>query len=231
MSSKVVLDDDVATATVASNQTSASGCCCSPCGAIKGAVAAVLGTVQILVGVANVGLGAGRTRTRPGDFAGLGAAYWIGAVFVTTGVLSVLSGQCPSCCFNSLTVTANVSCAVLSAVAVVLYALDLAALSADLFCGDGWYDNGCREAASYAVRLTRAMDITLLVLALLVLCASVLAAIAAAVAAAPPAQRDEEVEEFHPGVKVFLLDLDRDHPALKLPQRPPGRIQMYNLAS
>ncbi|XP_061675311.1 membrane-spanning 4-domains, subfamily A, member 17A.17 isoform X2 [Syngnathoides biaculeatus] len=214
----------VAVAAAAPNQRSASCCCCWPCRAVKGA--AIAGTVQILVGVANAGLGAGRTRTRPGDFASLGAAYWIGAAFVTAGVLSVFSGLCPSCCFKSLTMTANILCAVLSVVAVVLYALDLGGLSVDLFCADGggWRDNGCRDAASYAVRLTRATDVTLLVLAVLVLCVSVLAAIAVAGAA----QRDEEVEEFHPGKKVLLLDLhlglDQDRCASN------QRIQINNLS-
>lgn len=39
-----------------------------------------LQTVQILVGLFNIGLGPGRTSTRPGDFSSLGAAYWLGAV-------------------------------------------------------------------------------------------------------------------------------------------------------
>ncbi|XP_061675312.1 membrane-spanning 4-domains, subfamily A, member 17A.17 isoform X3 [Syngnathoides biaculeatus] len=127
---------------------------------------------------------------------------------------------------KSLTMTANILCAVLSVVAVVLYALDLGGLSVDLFCADGggWRDNGCRDAASYAVRLTRATDVTLLVLAVLVLCVSVLAAIAVAGAA----QRDEEVEEFHPGKKVLLLDLhlglDQDRCASN------QRIQINNLS-
>lgn len=37
-------------------------------------------TIQIMVGLFNIGLGSGRTSTYPGDVSSLGAAYWIGAV-------------------------------------------------------------------------------------------------------------------------------------------------------
>lgn len=37
-------------------------------------------TVQMMVGLVNIGLGSGRTSTRPGDVSSLGAAYWLGAV-------------------------------------------------------------------------------------------------------------------------------------------------------
>lgn len=39
-----------------------------------------LQTIQIMVGVFNIGLGPGRTSTSPGDLTSLGAAYWLGAV-------------------------------------------------------------------------------------------------------------------------------------------------------
>ncbi|KAM9807373.1 uncharacterized protein LOC133160653 isoform X2 [Syngnathus typhle] len=201
MSVTAMGDKNVAVVTVASNQTSALGSiqscgCCRPCRVLKGEAKAVLGTIQILVGVINMGLGVGRTRIRPGDLASLGAAYWIGAVFVTAGVLSLLSGQCPSCCFASLTVTVNVLCAVLSVVAVVLYALDLAPLSVGLFCGSGsWHDGGCEEVALYAIRLTRGLDITLLILAVLVLCVSISMSVLA-VAAEPPTPQKRALKQY-----------------------------------
>lgn len=37
-------------------------------------------TIQIMVGLFNIGLGPGRTSTHPGDLTGLGAAYWLAAV-------------------------------------------------------------------------------------------------------------------------------------------------------
>ncbi|XP_057691008.1 uncharacterized protein LOC130915191 [Corythoichthys intestinalis] len=207
-------DRSVVTVTSASKQMSAwdlpRNCCSRP---IRSRVLGILGTVQILVGVTNLGLGAGRTRTRPGDFASLGAAYWIGATFITAGVLSVLSGQCPSCCFASLTVTINVLCAIMSVVAVVLYALDLAALSVSFFCGVGdWYrDDGCREVASYAVKLTRGMDVTLLVLAVLVLCVSISASVLAVAPSRVPKQLEDDEEEFlQAGMKV----LNQERPSL-----------------
>ncbi|XP_019737110.1 uncharacterized protein LOC109522765, partial [Hippocampus comes] len=229
MSLTVVGDKRVAMVTVASNQMSALGliqsCCCSPCRVIKSEAKVVLGTIQILVGVVNMGLGAGRTRTRPGDLASVGAAYWIGTVFITAGVLSLLSGQCPSCCFASLTVTANVLCAVLSVVAVVLYALDLAGLSVDLFCGSSsLYGGGCEDVALYAIRLTRGMDIMLLVLAVLVLCVSISMSVLAVAAEPPQQQWESDLEFLHSGVKTLLLDLDQNSSALSGPHNKAGGI-------
>lgn len=43
-------------------------------------LASVLQTMQMMVGLFNVGLGSGRTSTRLGDVGSLGAAYWLGAV-------------------------------------------------------------------------------------------------------------------------------------------------------
>lgn len=40
----------------------------------------LLQTIQIMVGLFNIGLGPGRTSTNPGDLTSLGAAYWLGAV-------------------------------------------------------------------------------------------------------------------------------------------------------
>lgn len=37
-------------------------------------------TIQIMVGLFNIGLGSGRTSTYPEDVSSLGAAYWLGAV-------------------------------------------------------------------------------------------------------------------------------------------------------
>lgn len=41
-------------------------------------------SIQIMVGLFNVGVGTGRTSIRPGDVADLRAAYWLGAVVIVT---------------------------------------------------------------------------------------------------------------------------------------------------
>lgn len=51
-----------------------------------------LQTVQIMVGLCNIGLGPGRTSINPGDLTSLGAAYWLGAV--------VNYYNCLACFFN-----------------------------------------------------------------------------------------------------------------------------------
>nr|XP_057941146.1 membrane-spanning 4-domains subfamily A member 3-like [Doryrhamphus excisus] len=189
-------------------------CCpisCSPCRvAVRGGATAVLGTIQILVGVFNIGLGPGRTWQHPFFLASLGAAYWLGAVFVSAGILSILAGQCPSCCLVGLTVFMNIASAILSIVAIVLYAVDMGKLSLYLFCGvRPYFDNSaCQDVAYFAMRLIRGMDVTLVVLAALQLCVSISMSVLAikALVLGCRKKRDEDVEEFQPGVKAFILD-------------------------
>lgn len=48
-------------------------------------------TIQILIGLFNIGLGPGRTNMQPDNLPYLGAAYWLGAVvksFLSFNVLS-----------------------------------------------------------------------------------------------------------------------------------------------
>uniref|UniRef100_A0A3P9KWI3 Uncharacterized protein n=1 Tax=Oryzias latipes TaxID=8090 RepID=A0A3P9KWI3_ORYLA len=111
--------------------------------------------VQIMMGVINIGVGLGRTSTRPGDFASLGAAYWLGSVFTVTGIFSLLAGWCPSCCLMGFAVSMNIICAIFAIAGIVLYALDLGDASLLWMCerrmvqADLHQDN-CREVALFA---------------------------------------------------------------------------------
>ncbi|XP_028281998.1 high affinity immunoglobulin epsilon receptor subunit beta-like [Parambassis ranga] len=154
---------------------------------------AVVGAVQIMVGLFNVGLGPGRTSTHPGDLSSLGAAYWLGAVFIVTGVLSVLAGRFPSPCLTGFTVFMNIVGAIFAITAIVLYAIDLSAASLLWMCNNSSDDN-CRKVALFAQRLLTYMDVTLIGLAVIQLCVSVLSAVQGIKALIGGMEEEEEEE-------------------------------------
>ncbi|XP_072249497.1 uncharacterized protein [Leuresthes tenuis] len=154
--------------------------CCSPSSGsvhrrqVLTCVTAALGTVQIMVGLLNIGLGPGRTSTHPGDFTSLGAAYWLGTVFIVTGIMSILAGQFPSSCLMGFSVFMNIACAILAITGIVLYVIDLGDASLLWICDRGLYnaavyDDSCRNVARFAQSLLTSMDNTLIVLAVLLL--------------------------------------------------------------
>ncbi|XP_014824576.1 PREDICTED: uncharacterized protein LOC106904669 [Poecilia mexicana] len=139
--------------------------------------AAAAGTVQIMVGVLNIGLGPGRTSTRLGDFTSLGAAYWLGAVFVVTGIMTVLAGRFPSSCLVGFTVFLNIVGAIFSITGIVLYAIDLNNSSLLWVCDRSGsdpdrYDDSCRNMAAFDQNLLTSLDKALILLAVLLLVVS-----------------------------------------------------------
>ncbi|XP_017164726.1 high affinity immunoglobulin epsilon receptor subunit beta-like isoform X3 [Poecilia reticulata] len=138
----------------------------------------LLQTVQIMVGVLNVGLGPGRTSTRLGDFTSLGAAYWLGAVFVVTGIMTVLAGRFPSSCLVGFTVFLNIVGAIFSITGIVLYAIDLTSSSLLWVCDRSGsdpdrYDDSCRNVAAFDQNLLTSLDRALILLAVLLLVLSI----------------------------------------------------------
>ncbi|KAM4736504.1 high affinity immunoglobulin epsilon receptor subunit beta-like [Anableps anableps] len=154
------------------------GCCsCLKKLKVQTCLAAAIGTIQIMVGVLNIGLGPGRTSIRLGDFASLGAAYWLGAVFIVTGVMTILAGRFPSSCLVGFTVFMNIVGAIFSITGIVLYAIDLNNSSllwiCDRFSSDpDRYDDSCRNVATYDQNLLTSLDRTLILLAVLLLVVS-----------------------------------------------------------
>uniref|UniRef100_A0A096LXW1 Uncharacterized protein n=1 Tax=Poecilia formosa TaxID=48698 RepID=A0A096LXW1_POEFO len=137
-----------------------------------------LQTVQIMVGVLNIGLGPGRTSTRLGDFTSLGAAYWLGAVFVVTGIMTVLAGRFPSSCLVGFTVFLNIVGAIFSITGIVFYAIDLNNSSLLWVCDRSGsdpdrYDDSCRNMAAFDQNLLTSLDKALILLAVLLLVVSI----------------------------------------------------------
>ncbi|XP_076592274.1 uncharacterized protein LOC143324001 isoform X2 [Chaetodon auriga] len=150
-------------------------CCSVYEGLLQTNVVSALGTIQIMVGLFNIGLGPGRISFHPEDFAHLGVAYWLGGVFIAVGLVSILAGRFPSLCLVGFTVFMNIIGAIFSVIGIVMYAIDLADGSVMNICD--WsrmkgrsYDDNCRYVAHDYQRLLTGMDITMIVLAALLLC-------------------------------------------------------------
>ncbi|XP_070822334.1 uncharacterized protein [Chaetodon trifascialis] len=153
-------------------------CCSVYKGLLQTDVVLALGTIQIMVGLFNIGLGPGRVSFHPEDFDHLGVAYWLGGVFIAVGLVSVLAGRFPSLCSVGFTVFMNIVGAIFSIVGIVMYGIDLADGSVLNRCDrnrlDGRiHDDNCKYVAYFYQRLLTAMDITMIVLAALLLCVCV----------------------------------------------------------
>ncbi|XP_039972758.1 uncharacterized protein LOC120783687 isoform X2 [Xiphias gladius] len=153
-------------------------CCSQYKGLMQTNATAALGTIQIMVGLFNIGLGPGRTSTHPGDLTHLGAAYWLGAVYIAAGIVSVFAGQCPSLCLVGFAVFVNIVGAIFAITGIVLYAIDLGDASVIWMCDQKRQhadNNGdkCRYVALFAQSLLTGMDVTLIILAVLQLCACI----------------------------------------------------------
>ncbi|KAI3361317.1 hypothetical protein L3Q82_013502, partial [Scortum barcoo] len=147
-------------------------------GRMKTSFTAALGTAQIMTGLFNIGLGPGRTSTSPGDLTSLGAAYWLGAVFIVTGIMSILAGRFPSPCLVGFTVFMNIVGAIFAITAIALYGIDVKDASVLWMCDrsrnyTGYRGDSCRNVALVAQSLLTSMDITLIALAVLQFCVNI----------------------------------------------------------
>ncbi|XP_034554233.1 uncharacterized protein LOC117823226 [Notolabrus celidotus] len=140
---------------------------------LKSCCSTALGTLQIMVGLFNIGLGPGRTSIVSGDLASLGAAYWLGGVFIVTGILSILAGQFPSRVLVGFTVFMNIAAAIFAITGIVLYAIDLRDASLLWLCdrsrssADRHHGDNCRAVALRAQTLLKSMDTMMIALAML----------------------------------------------------------------
>ncbi|XP_026229004.1 uncharacterized protein LOC113170907 isoform X2 [Anabas testudineus] len=133
-------------------------------------VTAALGTIQIMLGLFNIGLGPGRTSTHPMDLTDLRAAYWLGAVYILTGITTLFSGRFPSACLVGANAFVNIVGAIFAAIGIGLYAVDLTDASVVWMCNEDVDTDNCRNVAFFAQRLLTGMDITLIVVAVLQMC-------------------------------------------------------------
>ncbi|XP_014824584.1 PREDICTED: transmembrane protein 176B-like [Poecilia mexicana] len=103
----------------------------------------VLGAMQIMIGLLNLGLG-GTLRASPDTDWQLNDSefpYWLGALFITFGVMCVLSEKFPSLCLVILNVILNLAGVGFAIAAIVLYSIYISRLRMS------WWN--CSNSRSY----------------------------------------------------------------------------------
>ncbi|XP_059196275.1 uncharacterized protein LOC131977036 isoform X2 [Centropristis striata] len=138
-------------------------------GLMQSNTVSALGTIQIMVGLFNIGLGPGRTTLHPGDFAHLGAAYWLGGVCILTGIVSLLADRCSGSFLVGTAVLMNIIGSIFSIIGIYMYAMDIDDITHVGFCDNSSarsYDD-CEFVELFFKRMLKGMDTTMIVLTVL----------------------------------------------------------------
>ncbi|XP_063343492.1 B-lymphocyte antigen CD20-like [Pelmatolapia mariae] len=152
----------------------------------------VLGTLQIMIGLLSVGLGA----ILVSRFVGLwtmhetGYPFWMGGLFIVFGIVSILSDKYPSPCLVIVNVILNLTGVAFAIAAIVLYTISVFNIYLWNICGepDYWYDRRttpspspeqmtlqerCLEGKALIMMLYRSIIAVLIVLSVLELCVTI----------------------------------------------------------
>ncbi|KAM6910424.1 transmembrane protein 176B-like [Xenentodon cancila] len=157
----------------------------------------VLGTLHIMVGLLNIGLGVILICSRFGswyqmDFTGF--PFWLGALFILFGITCILSEKYPSPCLVIINVILNLSGVAFAITAIVLYSINMANIYIWYDCerGNQYYwprttmspsaedeylVEKCLEGKQLTMMLIRSINIVLIVLSALELCVAISAAV------------------------------------------------------
>ncbi|KAI5092428.1 hypothetical protein C0J45_18059 [Silurus meridionalis] len=84
----------------------------------------VLATIQIMVGIINLGYGA-LTPLNYSRYIMESAPFWLGGMFIAVGIMCILAQRFPSQCLVVLTVMMNIVSSALAITAIVLYSVHL----------------------------------------------------------------------------------------------------------
>ncbi|KAM4600424.1 uncharacterized protein ACJ7VT_020368 [Polymixia lowei] len=167
--------------------------CCSMSKAIRrlqGSTLTALGTMQIMVGLLNIGLGVIENPS----WGFHRCPYWIGGLFVTFGVMCILTEKFPSPCLVGINLLMSLGGAALAIVAIVVYAKQLAHLRNEFgwLCQQTyWYGyqstaatptdqamlERCLEGRHLFFMLKGGLEIILIILAVLQLCITISTAV------------------------------------------------------
>lgn len=103
--------------------------CCTVSQRLRGlnrASQTVLGTLQIMIGLLNIGFGLILYSTWTSFYLNyLGFPFWLGALFIMFGIVCILSEKYPSPCLVILTVILNLAGVAFAITAIVLYGVYL----------------------------------------------------------------------------------------------------------
>ncbi|XP_044063816.1 membrane-spanning 4-domains subfamily A member 8-like [Siniperca chuatsi] len=147
----------------------------------------VLGALQIMIGLLNIGFGAILCASRGGsswemDFTWF--PFWLGGLFMLFGTMNILSEKYSSPCLVILNAILNLAGVAFAITAIVLYSINIADIYFWWMCNDGYYDyttpspsseviilkEKCLEGKALVLMLTRSINAVLIVLSTLELC-------------------------------------------------------------
>ncbi|XP_019130763.1 membrane-spanning 4-domains subfamily A member 8 isoform X1 [Larimichthys crocea] len=152
----------------------------------------VLGALHIMVGLLNIGLGA-ILSSNDGIIwwlNGIGFPFWLGALFMLFGAMSILSEKCPSRCLVILSVILNLAGVAFAITAIVLYSISMPYTGPWWMCDNYGYsryntqsphqdimEEKCLEAKALIVMIRKGITAVLIVLSVLELCVSISSAV------------------------------------------------------
>ncbi|XP_008288741.1 transmembrane protein 176B-like [Stegastes partitus] len=208
--------------------------CCSVSQHLRGiqrTSQSALGTLQIMVGLLNLGLGAIflSSHSSPWWLMGhLKFPFWLGALFIVFGIMCILSEKYPSPCLVILTVVLNLAGGAFALTAIVLYSMNIAHVDLWWYCDrddDYWYERHhtttpspardflrerCLEAKELSLMLLRGMNGILIILSVLELCVVISSAVLGIKALSSrwkePNKSAEEPEYFKPLLDEVTTD-------------------------
>ncbi|KAM3614128.1 uncharacterized protein V6R79_010517 [Siganus canaliculatus] len=170
--------------------------CCNPVcftlsrrlGRVQRASQSVLGTLHIMVGLLNIGLGVILSDYLHDPV----SPHWLGALFILFGIVSILSEKYPSPCLVVVSVILNLCAVGFAGAAIVIYSINVATIWIWM-CEYDYYDHdyndhtqsphdkmlkdNCEKAKGVIEMLAQGMMAVLVVLSVLEFCVAISSAV------------------------------------------------------
>ncbi|KAK5862051.1 hypothetical protein PBY51_017483 [Eleginops maclovinus] len=170
----------------------------------------VLGTLQIMVGLFNIGIGVifCFARMRSIDW----FPFWLGPLFMLFGIISMLSEKYPSPCLVIVNVILNLAGVGFAITAITLYSISMADIWLWWMCeddygyhhstssssGDEIMKEKCVAAKNLALMLLRSLNGMMIVLSVLELCVAISSVVLGIKALKTRDKEIEEPEQYKP---------------------------------
>ncbi|KAM6994699.1 uncharacterized protein LKV04_007043 [Tautogolabrus adspersus] len=210
--------------------------CCSVSQLLKrvqGTSQSVLGALQIMIGLLNIGFGAILCNTGAGSWWQMDETkypFWMGGLFILFGVVSIVSEKCPSPCLVILNVILNLSGVAFAIAAIVLYSINIANIGLWWMCRNNDYEyrynqhtttsttpspdqTKCLEAKAMILMLLRSINAVLIVLSVLELCVVISSAVLGIKTLGRIEKREKNKSPEDPGLYKPLLEEVTSNPA------------------
>ncbi|XP_060905931.1 membrane-spanning 4-domains subfamily A member 8-like [Labrus mixtus] len=206
--------------------------CCSVSQHLKklqGRSQSVLGALQIMIGLLNIGLGVILCSAFVGSWMDDSKfPLWMGGLFILFGVVSIVSEKRPSPCLVILNVILNLSGVAFSIATIVLYSINFTNIEFWWMCRNNDYDYGynrhttttsspdqtkCLEVKAITLMLMRSINTVLIVLCVLEFCVVISSAILGIKALCFIQKREKNKSPEDPQLYKPLLEEVTSNPA------------------